>query len=104
MAKEQWTAVRVSKDTKARLEKLRDTWLEVAGAMKDELYTSHVRSGKVSTRDVCGLDQVIRRLLLLHERHAARRQRSAARRRKGGEAIAKEESRSDPSGLDQVDE
>ena len=68
-----WTAVRVTADTKAKLQELRELWegMEM-GALAEPLGTPKIRSGKVSKRDQTGLDQVIRRLIRLWERHTER--------------------------------
>ncbi len=69
-----WTAVRVSGETKARLETLRETLL------RGEQQT---RAGRLDpdSRDRVGLDQVIQVLLARYDRDQERKRRSAARRR-----------------------
>lgn len=76
----EWTCLRISKDTKARLEALRETWVELANLTTEPLGSSATRSGQASRRDQIGLDQVIRRLIRLHERHAERRSRANGRK------------------------
>jgi hypothetical protein len=81
MSQTQWTAVRVSRDTKAKLEKLKELWTDLAHRTDDQLGSSATRSGQVSKRDEVGCDQVIRRLIILWERHQARSKKAATKRR-----------------------
>jgi hypothetical protein len=76
-AKTEWTTIRVSKDTKAELEALREIWTAYADKTKVTLGTEEVRSGKEATRDVIGLDQVIRKLIRYHKDHLERVKKSA---------------------------
>jgi hypothetical protein len=67
-----WTAVRVSRETKEKLQELRELWIDLAHRIKEPLGDDEVRSGRPSTRDEFGLDQVIRRLIILWEKHRDR--------------------------------
>jgi len=79
--KETWTAVRVSRATKAELDSLREIWTAQSNRLDAELGSAETRSGQVSKRDEIGMDQVIRRLIILWKRHQARARKSAAKRR-----------------------
>lgn len=76
-----WTSVRISEDTKARLEQLREIWTELGHLTKRGLGDEEVRSGGQSTRDAIGLDQVIRKLILMHADHVERALKANAKRR-----------------------
>lgn len=71
-----WTAVRVSLDTRKQLDELRELW-QAQAELQDGLGTDQTRSGKESTRDEIGYDQVIRRLILLVKRHRERGKKAA---------------------------
>lgn len=76
-----WSAVRVSADTKAQLEQLREQFIAEAHRMKEPIGSDETRSGRESKRDEIGLDQVIRKLIRSYRDHAQRAKRSAQKRR-----------------------
>jgi len=70
---DRWTLVKISKATRDRLEKVRDSML-----LADSV---GLRSLERDNRDRVSLDQVVNLLIDIREKHAARRKRSAAKRR-----------------------
>lgn len=73
-----WSSVRVSKATKARLEALRQV-------MVDNEANSLYRRFETDSRDRVGLEQVIVELLNERERHAARKRAHGRKRREFNE-------------------
>lgn len=76
----EWTAIRVSQDTKRKLEELREKWTRNAERHCRALGTRETMSGAESKNDVIGLDQVIRRLLAKEQDHLARAKKSRNRK------------------------
>jgi len=70
---DRWTLVKLSKATRERLEKVRESML-LADAVG-------LRNLERDNRDRVSLDQVVNLLIDIREKHAARRKRSAERRR-----------------------
>jgi hypothetical protein len=79
--KTSWTAIRVSRDTKEKLKRLRELWTDQAHRINDQIGSQATRSGQASKRDEVGFDQVVRRLILLVERHQARARKSGQKRK-----------------------
>lgn len=71
---DRWTLVKVSKATRERLERVRDSML-----LADSV---GLRNLERDNRDRVSLDQVIELLIDMRDQHARRRKRSAANRRK----------------------
>lgn len=77
-----WTSIRVSEDTKAQLEQLRELWQEMERPQwENALGSADVRSGRISNRDQIGLDQVVRKLLAIVLDHRARAREANAKKR-----------------------
>lgn len=71
---ERWTLVKISKATRERLERVRDSML-LADCVGQ-------RNLERDNRDRVSLDQVIGLLILMRERHAERRKRATTKKRK----------------------
>lgn len=80
MARAHWSSIRVSEDTKAELQVLREQWTEMV-QLKFPLGCSETRSGQESKNDLIGFDQVIRKLILIVKSHRRRAKKSSARKR-----------------------
>jgi len=80
MAAGDWVAVRVSRDTRAKLEDLRARFEAYADGSPRPLGSDYTRSHGLSKNDRIGLDQVVRRLIDLYERHQGRKRKSAGKR------------------------
>lgn len=79
---DRWTLVKISKATRDRLERVRDSML-----LADSV---GLRNLERDNRDRVSLDQVVNLLIDLRERHAERRKRSASKRRKRKEESAEQ--------------
>lgn len=78
---EYWTTVRVSKSTKAALERLRESMIASDANAIAPLDSEACMSGEHDKRDRIGLDRVIRRLIVDRKRWQRRRANSAERLR-----------------------